>query len=378
MSHRKLIRSFITTVRQNWRQPSWIAVFVSVGIHAVLGIVLPILPSSSKELEEPEIPKSVGLLELSPQEQSRLPDFSVPTVSPPPLSSSNDSDLYSLSPLPNRSDPVPNSPYTYPFQDLTRIYPSPYGGATRRQSRTGNQGRNQGRNQPPPPPPTPTPTPTATPTPTPTPTSTPTPTPTPTPTVTPSVTGTTRSDALDGLQGTRSPGSSSPVPSSTPSSAPPATNPPAGSPSPSPGSNPPDADSQRELYAYNEAGTGELEAGNRATGWFAEQRGRTWDGQNRPPGAEIVVNIPPEACAETIENLDQRIAWFGAVVDADGKLKGDPQLLRSSGYAGLNQKAQEAIASYEFENPTGGDRAYFVVVHFERDAEACAAPSADG
>ncbi len=88
--------------------------------------------------------------------------------------------------------------------------------------------------------------------------------------------------------------------------------------------------------------------------------------------------LPPEACAEPIEALDQRAAWFGVVADADGKLKGDPQLLRSSGYAGLNQKAQEAIASYEFENATGGDRAYFVIVRFERDADACAAPSADG
>ncbi|TVQ07559.1 MAG: hypothetical protein EA368_13865 [Leptolyngbya sp. DLM2.Bin27] len=81
------------------RQPQWIAAFLSVGFHVVLfaagpsvsGLSVAALGGSDPEGEARQVP----LLELSPEEQSRLPDFSSPVFSPFP--EGND-DLFSLFP----------------------------------------------------------------------------------------------------------------------------------------------------------------------------------------------------------------------------------------------------------------------------------------
>jgi hypothetical protein len=99
------------------RQPQWIAAFLSVGFHVVLfaagpsfsGLGVAALGGSDPEGEARQVP----LLELSPEEQSRLPDFSSPAYS---LFPEGDDDLFSLFPpsgdsLPFDSDPFDSDPF---------------------------------------------------------------------------------------------------------------------------------------------------------------------------------------------------------------------------------------------------------------------------
>ena len=89
------------------RQPQWIAAILSVGFHGVLFAAGPSFSSLSmassegngSELEERRVP----LIELTPAEQDRLPDFS---SSPYSLSSSGDDNLFSLFPPSGNSLPL--------------------------------------------------------------------------------------------------------------------------------------------------------------------------------------------------------------------------------------------------------------------------------
>lgn len=58
--------------------PPVLATLLSIGVHGVFAITLPFLPANSKST--PDSPRSVALIELTPTEQSRLPDFSIPQI----------------------------------------------------------------------------------------------------------------------------------------------------------------------------------------------------------------------------------------------------------------------------------------------------------
>lgn len=57
------------------RQPTAIAAIASVGFHGALWFVMPLLPANSAP-DEPGLPESVAMVELTPEEMSRVPDFS--------------------------------------------------------------------------------------------------------------------------------------------------------------------------------------------------------------------------------------------------------------------------------------------------------------
>lgn len=111
MYHASFTKSFpdlIKSVSQKLTQPTSIAVMASVGIHALVGVALPYLPLSSQE--KPQTRRTVQLVELTPTEQSRLPQLSQlpltlpPTGQLPPLSSlypplPKNSSLYNLPPV---------------------------------------------------------------------------------------------------------------------------------------------------------------------------------------------------------------------------------------------------------------------------------------
>lgn len=59
-----------------------LAALASLGIHGLLWAVLPVLPFESKSLE-PQPQQTVGLIELTPDEQSRLPQSSSDVTLPP-------------------------------------------------------------------------------------------------------------------------------------------------------------------------------------------------------------------------------------------------------------------------------------------------------
>jgi hypothetical protein len=66
------------------RQPFSLAILASLGVHALLGVTLPMLPAAKHKEPDPE---AVKVVELSPAEQARIPELSNPQVNFPPISS---------------------------------------------------------------------------------------------------------------------------------------------------------------------------------------------------------------------------------------------------------------------------------------------------
>ncbi len=64
------------------RQPFSLAILASIGIHAILGIVLPMLPSKDQKPAE----HSVQVVELVSTDQARIPEFDKPLGNSPSIS----------------------------------------------------------------------------------------------------------------------------------------------------------------------------------------------------------------------------------------------------------------------------------------------------
>ena len=108
------------SVYQKFLRPSWLAGAISVGFHGVLFAAGPTFPSLGfNELVEPELEaerRNVPLVELSQAEQARLPDFSQPFYNFNAFD-----DLEPLSPLFNNESPqTPDEDDT-----TTEVVPSP-------------------------------------------------------------------------------------------------------------------------------------------------------------------------------------------------------------------------------------------------------------
>lgn len=96
--------------------PTGIAVMASVGIHGALAVLLPYMGDSSSQKPAP---KAVQLVQLSPAEQSRLPQ-----TAPPPALGVNQ--LQGLSPLSGLSTPYPPLPGLGGLpSDLSPVNPPP-------------------------------------------------------------------------------------------------------------------------------------------------------------------------------------------------------------------------------------------------------------
>jgi hypothetical protein len=328
MSYPLLTKSLPTTLRQNLRQPTWIATIASVGIHGVLWIVLPFLPIAASKPEEPDIPRSVSLLELTPQEESRLPDISMPDFAPP--NATSDPNFLSLNPVPNPFPPIPDQPN--PFSTIPSRPPSfysfpPYVPPTQNRTRT-----------------IPTnPSPSTTPSPSPTSSATASPSPRLSP-------GVGQSSGLDQLVIGRSP-------SSNPSNAP----------ERSPEELREDLiarqNEMRQLLTYNSEGR-DNDAGNaRSTNWFQiiqekgiwQPEGDSSDLNNLDPAPqrkELQVDFPELACQ--LRNFDRAEVWVGLVVTPEGEAVEapdftNPELLKPSEYPVFDQKAMEIVTALEID-----------------------------
>jgi len=103
--HQDRLRQLLTVLRQ----PFSLAVMASIGIHALLWVLLPLLTSSQEKA--PDTSRTIGVVELSPIEQLRLPELvgelpapgaSSPAASKPakatdsPQSTMPDDGLYSI------------------------------------------------------------------------------------------------------------------------------------------------------------------------------------------------------------------------------------------------------------------------------------------
>ncbi len=93
-------------------QPAGIAAIASVGIHGAIAFILPLMPVDSK-VNQKASPESVGIMELSQAEQSRLPQKNSPQIAglpQVPLQSAIPLPNFAVQPTPlNQLPPSPDS-----------------------------------------------------------------------------------------------------------------------------------------------------------------------------------------------------------------------------------------------------------------------------
>ena len=77
--------SLLKNIPEFLSQPTGIAAIASLGIHSAIAFVLPMVPMDSKPKQEVSSKSSVGLVELSQAETSRLPQPGTPQLSLQPL-----------------------------------------------------------------------------------------------------------------------------------------------------------------------------------------------------------------------------------------------------------------------------------------------------
>lgn len=125
--------SLLKNVPEFLSRPTGIAVIASLGIHAAIALIVPLMPVDSDSSQPSEVPQSVGILELTQADQERLPES--PKVSPETFPSSLPTEL-SLPPrppllppnldIPTTLPPLPSSPQTQPLPPVrsTLNYPT--------------------------------------------------------------------------------------------------------------------------------------------------------------------------------------------------------------------------------------------------------------
>lgn len=336
--------------RSIWRDPIAIAAIASVGFHGLLWFALPHLKLNASPPREPDIQRKVGLIQLTPQEQSRLPQFNdvVPPATALPLPSGGlvpPPNSFSFSPLPPPSTgafPPPSSffiplPETLPPRvniEPTRRSPLPTR-STERQPQPAQ------------------------------------PSPPPSDTLRRMQENGRFSDVLRGGT-TQAQLQPSPSPTSTPSGQ---NQNNGATPSDRPTTSAADLTAERERIAALLAPTSEgaqdgNDAGVAYLQWFREVLGRSeTDADQSFVEESIALRYPREVCA-----LRQPAAVrYGVLVDKDGKISGDPKLLQSAGRGIFNERALEAVRNYAFNNRTGTDQIYVVNVTFEYNNTVCPA-----
>ncbi len=361
MAYPASIQSLSKNLRHNLRQPGSLAAIVSVGLHGLL--LLPIISFSQTQPDEPEIPQPVALLELSPEEQQRLPDLSTPEFSLPPISETPP-DLFSFSPLPNQPPPPDFSSNLPPFfmspLPAPPTTPMPTMPLPQRQV-----------------PITPPPQQRQTPVTPPQPTSPPQPT-TPDPEPTDQTLGsgsTTAVPELRDLELSARPRTQTDAEEQTqPETQQPEQQAELQQPEtrPTPNAAPEEMMARqqelRELYTYRPEGTTPEEANLAFGEWFYQELGKE---QGDLQQVEIALAYPRGACPLG----RSAVTIYGVLVNPENNIVEEPRLIQSSGFGVFNRRALEAIEDYEFENETDENQAYRVDVRFEYDREACPAAS---
>lgn len=379
-------------VRQVLQQPTAVSAIASFGVHLLLFAVLPILPYAAFTEDEPEIRRSVEVVELTPEEQSRLPEFSNEQLDLPPLFQDSPGTLPPL-PIPDPSkapppaddlfsDPLFNTPFpnfSFPIFPQTVPAPPPV------------------TQQPPVPdtkPPAQPPT-----------------LPEAEAELDPEAEDTPRRITLspgglpilpEGSEGLEIPSERLNPPrgddrvAANQESAsenaegneatPEATAPPARSDEEIVAALRQDVEARRReiviqrQLAYNPSGTDQDPAYNAGSAWAEWMQGLEESGVNLSnvgensqfPKTAIELPFPSEAC-EVVQRTVS--ADIGIVIDAEGKPVGDFTVLRSSGYEFFNNVAGESILASTFENPSGKNVPYQITATFPYSGESCAANS---
>lgn len=383
-------------------QPSTLATLASLGIHGLVFAFLPLFSSGTSSAET-QPPEPVAVVELTPEQQQRLPDLERSPRSLLPSSPLN-SGSFGLTPPPPNGDLFPGAG-SFSSPSASRVAPSPIspGGLIGRRPSI-SSGFPTTRSIPGSVPVPRTVTPSA-------PSQPPQPQPTTPNTTTPTdplATGTIgtsgRIPALDDLIArSRLPQSSEETngtaedltpatPSASPSPSAPETSPspdvetsdpgaenanpngevaasPSPSPSPATGTVAAEYAQLRELYTYNPDNTSGEAASQNMEAWLASLPPEISEGEdlniNEP--IDLTIEYPLDSC---LPGEEPRNASIGVVADANGELLAEPQLLRSTGYKGLNEEALSAVQNYQIPE-AGGPQAYTFRVNVEYDEDSC-------
>lgn len=380
-------------MRQLLQQPTAISAIASLGVHVLLFAVLPILPYAAFTESEPEIRQSVEVVELTPEEQSRLPEFSTdqPIDLPPLFQDSFPPGSLPPLPIPDPSttpppaddlfsDPLFNTPlpnFSFPIFPQTVPVPPPVA-----------QQPPVPETKPPEQPPTTLPEEAETPA--------------------PEAEETPRRITL-------SPGGLPILPEASEDTETPSErlNPPRGddrvaanrdsaaenteTDEPAPEATVPPARSDEEIVAalrqdvearrqeiaiqrqlaYNPARTSEDPSYNPGSAWTQWMQDLQEAGINLSNAGEnsqfpkTAIELPfPQAACEVVQKTVS--VDIGVVIDAEGKPVGSFTVLRSSGYEFFNNVAGESILASTFENPTGKNVPYQITATFPYSGESCA------
>lgn len=325
MAYPLSLQSVPENLRHLVRQPGWWAAVASVGVHLL--ILVPITLTRS-DVAEPDVQSPVALLELTPEEQSRIPDFSVPDLAfPDPLDNS-----YQLDPLPQSPPPQDFSAGLPPFfmppvppPSVFSAQPPPF---LRSQPPLPRQTT-------PPAPPTPVPPVSAA------------------PASPPPATGGFSGDTQDLAElndlAAADPEAQPQTPIETAEER---------------------LERLRQLYSYNPEGTGEEQSVQTLNTWiedYNEQLGPLLADYKQ---LNLAGPYPRAACLRQMQGT----AVIGALIDTDGKVLEEPapKVLQSSGYGIFNQRALDAVKAYTFDE-ADNRQLYLVSVTFAPNSDICAA-----
>jgi TonB family protein len=339
-------------VLQRWVQdPAALSAIASLALHLPLLLFLPRLFSNTPGLEEPDLSSSVDVMELTPAEQGRIPNFQTPEIILPPLAQTPPA--LSIIPLPKAPSPLQqttlpplpslNSPSSslwgfgssFQFPPIGSTAPPPPFTVPRTQApiipdlppRVPVQPPPQPSVQPTQPSPVASPSPTAL--------------PLPEPIAIPGA------EALGGEIGGPVAASPSPIERSQ-------------------------AQINQELFArnqelrnkltYNESGTGDGDYVQAGQKWA--ESGQAWLGVDRPITGSIqqgeINGIYPNVAG--YRNLSGAVI-VAVLVDESGKPAPNPVVLRSSGYAIFDEIALQDVMNQTFE-ATGKKEAYWIRVTY--------------
>lgn len=351
------------TFKQTMKQPLAVSAIASLGVHILLFATMPFWSNAAFSNTEPEIPRSVDLIELTPEEQSRVPDMSTP-ITLPPLFQGSLPDM-SLLPVPDANTPPP-PPAGFFAEPLFPSFPS-FGGSVVTP-----------RTNPPPPPPAVSPSPqqeaaqtedqdsieTAT--------------------GLPAFTGRRQGRILEDLELDEEFAN----PADTPDTA--QAEP---SPSEAPATRSDEEiiaglqqdirERQRQLQAqqllsYNPQGTSQDPNYSAAGSWLAwmESLGEfdvnltsVNPESNQFEQTTIADLFPPEACGYISQTLS---VDYGVVIDSNGVPIADSlAILRNSGYGLLDARGAEAILNTTFENGGNTNLPYQITVEFPYTGNSC-------
>lgn len=134
--------SILKNIPEILSQPTGIAAIASLGIHGAIALIVPLMPVDSHQSAATDSTKAVGLMELSPSDQNRLPQSQpsqvalqspqLPQQQPVPLINFGNQEIPPLepgiqAPLLSKSvlPPIPTSSANYNLASLPRRQPIP-------------------------------------------------------------------------------------------------------------------------------------------------------------------------------------------------------------------------------------------------------------